>query len=78
MGNLACTGRETRLLNCSTSGRFFCNHGEDAGVVCQMRSGDSLVVINGTEIFRLVEGVELETELNIICKIFSLQHNGIL
>ena len=32
--NVACSGREDRLLNCSLSLSFFCSHIEDAGVLC--------------------------------------------
>lgn len=37
MSNLQCTRRETALDQCSFSGwgENFCNHGEDAGVICR-------------------------------------------
>ena len=40
---VGCTGRETRLSDCP-SWSVYCNHNQDAGVRCHMRSGDCNIV----------------------------------
>ena len=40
--NVACTGSESRLANCSSQERNNCNHNEDAGVVCTDTQGECL------------------------------------
>ena len=37
LSNIVCTGTEDRLFDCGGSpvGQHFCNHGEDAGVICE-------------------------------------------
>lgn len=35
MDNVQCSGTEQRLVDCSHITNHNCNHGEDAGVVCQ-------------------------------------------
>ena len=36
LDNVACTGRETRLIDCRANpiGTHNCNHAEDSGVIC--------------------------------------------
>ena len=38
LGNVACRGTESRLVDCS-SASFSCSHSEDAGVRCQAQIG---------------------------------------
>ena len=37
LSNIVCTGTEDRLFDCGGSpvGQHFCNHNEDAGVICE-------------------------------------------
>ena len=46
LANVQCDGNETRLIDCPASplGENRCNHGEDAGVVCQPRKFKCVVV----------------------------------
>ena len=39
LSHVACTGSESRLLDCSSGAIGSCTHAEDAGVICHTQTG---------------------------------------
>ncbi|XP_071842198.1 uncharacterized protein [Apostichopus japonicus] len=72
LDDVGCGGDETELLSCSYSSIDNCNHGEDAGVICQLTSSEptpedgQVRLANGNETAGRVE-IYLDGEWGTVC-----------
>ncbi|PIK48883.1 putative deleted in malignant brain tumors 1 protein-like isoform X1 [Apostichopus japonicus] len=72
LDDVVCSGQETELLSCSYSSIDNCNHGEDAGVICQLTSIEpmpeegSIRLAGGNETAGRVE-IFLNAEWGTVC-----------